>query len=194
MLHEQRGFTLMEIIVSTTIFAGTLTLMFSLFSYTLKINRRGDALRQATQGMRNFSEFLVKEIRNGKIDYAVGSIAQVGPCPDGTAYTTPSSTVLGLTSLDGERECIFWDSVAKALKVQKETTLAYSLNPTSFTVEDLKFFVRPTTDPYTGAPPPRFQPMVTIEAIFKTQPYSGEPAVIIPYQTTVSSDVYDIPQ
>src|SRR6185503_8666065 len=136
MLHEQRGFTLMEIIVSTTIFAGTLTLMFSLFSYTLKINRRGDALRQATQGMRNFSEFLVKEIRNGKIDYAVGSIAQVGPCPDGTAYTTPSSTVLGLTSLDGERECIFWDSVAKALKVQKETTLAYSLNPTSFTVED----------------------------------------------------------
>jgi len=38
------------------------------------------------------------------------------------------------------------------------------------------------------------QPFVTLAVIFKTQPYAGEPAVSIPYQTTVSSDLYDIPQ
>lgn len=183
---------MMEIIVATTIFAGTLTLMFAMFNYTLKISRRGDALRQATQGMRNFTEFIVKEIRNGKIDYAAGSLVAIGSCPDGVYSET--STSLGLTAIDGERQCIYWNSTTKALMVQKETTAAYSLNPQFFTVEDVKFFIRPLTDPYTGAPLPRTQPFVTLAITFRTQPYAGEAAITIPYQTTVSTDVYDIPQ
>lgn len=65
------GFTLMEIIVATTIFAFVTTALLSMFNYTLKINRRSEALKQATQGMRNFVEYLVKEIRNGEIDYGI---------------------------------------------------------------------------------------------------------------------------
>lgn len=72
--HRQNtssGFTLMEIIVATTIFAFVTVALLSMFNYTLKINRRSEALRQATQGMRNFVEYLVKEIRNGEIDYGI---------------------------------------------------------------------------------------------------------------------------
>ena len=65
------GFTLIEIIVATTIFAFVTVALLSMFNYTLKINRRSEALRQATQGMRNFVEYLVKEVRNGEIDYGI---------------------------------------------------------------------------------------------------------------------------
>jgi prepilin-type N-terminal cleavage/methylation domain-containing protein len=193
-LEPEQGFTLMEIIVATTIFAGTLTLMFSLFTYTLKINRKGEAFRQATQGMRNFTEFLTKEIRNGKIDFASGSEVPIGPCPD-DSYGS-QSTSLGLVSISGERQCIYWDNSAgvRALMIQKSNTEAYTLNPAYFTVEEVKFFVRPTTDPYSGTPPPRFQPLVTMVILFQVRLSPNETAVTIPYQTTISSDAYDVPQ
>jgi prepilin-type N-terminal cleavage/methylation domain-containing protein len=74
-LQAQQGFTLMEIVVSTTIFAVVLTMTLAIFNYALKINRRTEALRQTTQGMRNFTEFLVKEIRNGKIEYSATPVS-----------------------------------------------------------------------------------------------------------------------
>ena len=59
------GFTLMEIVVATTLFAIVFSSLLGLFNYILKINRKSEALRQASQGARDFVEYLVKEIRNG---------------------------------------------------------------------------------------------------------------------------------
>ena len=70
---KRHGFTLMEILVATTIFATVVASMMALFNYTLKINRRSEALRQATQGMRNFVEFIAKEVRNGQIYYFISN-------------------------------------------------------------------------------------------------------------------------
>ena len=129
------GFTLMEIVVSTTIFAFVSVAMMALFNYTLKINRRSEALRQATQGMRNFVEYLVKEIRNGEIDYAIvnGNTVASGVWPanycgfgitppvisqqctanpsDGTCFSSlypARSNKLAFINSDGERKCIFY--------------------------------------------------------------------------------------
>jgi type II secretory pathway pseudopilin PulG len=124
------GFTLMEIVVATTIFAFVLTSMMALFNYTLKINRRTEALRQATQGMRNFVEFLVKEIRNGQIDYSVSfddhdtAVDPILPCPrpqNDSVSGVPTSgnnsysqlrddgrdNRLGIYNERGERECFY---------------------------------------------------------------------------------------
>ena len=68
---NQTGFTLMEIVVATTIFAVVTVALLSLFNYILKINRRSQALTQAADGMRNFVEFLTKQIQNGQIDYYI---------------------------------------------------------------------------------------------------------------------------
>jgi prepilin-type N-terminal cleavage/methylation domain-containing protein len=67
------GFTLMEIMVATVIFALVAVSLLSLFNFVLKINRRGEALRQAAQDSQNFVEYLVKEIRNGQVDYFVSN-------------------------------------------------------------------------------------------------------------------------
>ncbi|MCL5774789.1 MAG: hypothetical protein M1333_01090 [Patescibacteria group bacterium] len=129
------GFTLMEIVVSTTIFAFVSVAMMAMFNYTLKINRRSEALRQATQGMRNFVEYLVKEIRNGEIDYGIvnGNTIASGVWPanycgfgvtppitsqqctanpsDGTCFSSlypARSNKLAFINNDGERKCIFY--------------------------------------------------------------------------------------
>ncbi len=121
----------MEIIVSVSIFVVVSMAMLALFNYVLQINRRADALRQATQGMRNLTEFLVKEVRNGKVDYGVSSGKIVGAGPGTWPCPSPSGAVggdnsnsgpniygrvdpslgfdntLAIVTTQGERECIF---------------------------------------------------------------------------------------
>lgn len=117
------GFTLMEIVVATTIFAIAVTSLLSLFNYVLKINRRSQALAQASEGMRNFIEFLAKEIQNGQIDYDIAGgqtyTTSISPCSaPGTANTSigagAASTYstqenkIGIINTDGLQECIFY--------------------------------------------------------------------------------------
>src|SRR6266481_4238311 len=91
-IKNKRGFTLMEIMVASTIFVILSGSLLALFNYVLKINRRSEALRQASQGARSFVEFLVKEVRNGQMDYYItnssydSTISGSSPCqPPGTA-------------------------------------------------------------------------------------------------------------
>ena len=98
--------------------------MLSLFDYTLKINRRTEALRQASQGMRNFVEYLVKEIRNGQIDYYISDgqtyTGNLSPCQphgyvagnsvgsgDRVTYSAQSNW-LGIINTDGVQECFYY--------------------------------------------------------------------------------------
>lgn len=116
---KEVGFTIMEIVVATTIFAIVMVTLLSLFSYTLKINRRTEALRQATQGLRNFVEFIVKEVRNGHLDYYVVNgttnsedISPDSPCKHpaaagGNTYN-PKENKLGIITDDGVQECIYF--------------------------------------------------------------------------------------
>ncbi len=117
--NNNHGFTLMEIVVSTTIFVVVFMALLSLFNYTLKINRRSEALRQATQGMRSFAENLVKEIRGGQLDYYVINGTQTVPAISATSPCRPPTSVgentyanvsnwLGIINTDGVQECIYY--------------------------------------------------------------------------------------
>lgn len=221
----------MEIVVATTIFAFVAVAMMALFNYTLKINRRADALRQATQGMRNLTEFLVKEVRNGKIDYSVSS-GKVVASPSGWRCPLPSVPVgqdnrndggniygqgnptlgadnaLGIVTTEGDRECIYLVQVDQSgvesydpaqftgqkLKLNKNGRVE-DLTPPNVFIEYAMFAVRPLKDPYTTLPAgssPKVQPLVTINLKFSAHLPTGE-VVPIYYQTTVSSDKYDVP-
>lgn len=114
------GFTLMEIMVASAIFAVVVSALMVIFNYTLKINRRTESVRQASQGMRNFIEFLVKEVRNGQIDFGVVSgqtlnsnaFYSTGPCKPpatgvgGDTYL-PQSNRLAVVTLEGDYECFY---------------------------------------------------------------------------------------
>jgi prepilin-type N-terminal cleavage/methylation domain-containing protein len=212
----QKGFTLIEIVVSTTIFVIVTTAMMSLFNYTLKINRRAEALRQATQGVRNFTEYIVKTVRNGQIDFSVNNAtvqSPISPCPkpiplagqahDGSNTYLSKENRLGLITPEGERLCLYLgDSLGNAVTsgfvgetlVIEKTGFKQVLNPPYFKVENLMFLIRPQEDPYyTGAGGlVRVQPFVTVIMKVIAQLPTGETQPIY-YQTTISSDQYDIP-
>ena len=116
--QNSAGFTLMELVVSATIFALVSVSLLSLFNYTLQINRRSEALRQVTQGMRSFVETLVKEVRNGQVDYLVVNgttpyASSIGPCappilnPALTPTYASSENRLGIINSEGKEECIY---------------------------------------------------------------------------------------
>jgi prepilin-type N-terminal cleavage/methylation domain-containing protein len=230
---KQPGFTLMEIIVATTIFAIVTVAMLGLFNYVLKINRRSQALAQASEGMRNFVEFLVKEVQNGQVDYYVANgstlepaFSVTSPCgpPSGGLGTDTYSereNKLGIINTDNLQECFYYgkadgsyvDTIGavpstfsaagggSTLVLQENgvaTTTPQILNPPNFRIDALMFLVRPLCDPYTanctdyGNSYAKIEPRVTIVIKFITSLPTGE-QVPIYYQTTVSSNKYDIP-
>ncbi len=106
--HNPSGFTIIEILVATTLFAFTAVALTTLFNYTLRINRKAEALRQATQATRDVVELIAKEIRNGQIDYGVlnGQTIQTqnGQCPFPTTAnfgTLPISNPQDVSAMDG---------------------------------------------------------------------------------------------
>ena len=139
------GFTLMEIMVATVIFVIVTVALLSLFNYVLKINRRSDALRQASQDTRDFVEFLVKEVRNGQIDYYVNNgqtygnyinndIPQApcrppaqGPVGSSPTYQTESNW-LGIKNTDNVQECFYLANPDGTYvnSVGQHTTLTFS--------------------------------------------------------------------
>jgi prepilin-type N-terminal cleavage/methylation domain-containing protein len=198
--HTSRGFTLIEILVSTTIFATVLTMMLVLFNYTLKIDRKTETLRQATQGARNFTEFLVKEIRNGRIDYGPppAGLPPVAPCTGVYNNGPTGDTALGIVNVSDEQECIYLSGNNLMITKQVGTTSypAQRLNPVGVNIVSAKFYVRPAgngVNPYNTTSPPRIQPFVTMLIEFQVQLSPNDAAVTIPYQTSVSTDLYDVP-
>lgn len=210
---DRKGFTLVEVMVSITIFAGVVTLMLSLFTYTLRLYRRVEAQRQVAQSVRTTMEFLTKEIRNGQVDYGiVGGVVRDNPvdthCPipatlsDDTYHL--ADTYLGLINIEGDRECLYWEHDPDPAKqddpgnnnlfLKKQTVAtAAQLNPPNVKIKDLRFYVRPLHDPYTATPNlAEYQPLVTIIAQVSVSLSSGEVRTIS-YQTSVSTYAYDIP-
>lgn len=191
-LPTQSGFTLMEIVVSTAIFASTVTLMLGLFNSALKINRRVESLRQVAQGTRNFTETLTREIRNGRVDYS-----GAGFC-NSFNYGSSNNQGLAIVNHAGEKLCFYLDTTTSELMVSKSvngSTVTESINPQNFRINTstFEFVVRPTDNPDTGsAPYIGIQPQVTIFAQFQVQLSTNE-LITLPYQTTISTDVYDIP-
>jgi type II secretory pathway pseudopilin PulG len=217
------AFTIMEILVATTLFAFTSVALTTLFNYTLKINRRAEALRQATQGTLDFVGLLAKEVRNGQIDYGLtdpGGTSEapnsVCPQPSGSgasSYTVPDNR-LGIVDTNGNRWCFYLSSDSQGdyvgqqiyagktvalVKIDNGTAQSMQiLNPPNETISYLAFFIQPICDPYVanctdyGSAAPKIQPVVTMLATFTIKLPTGE-TVSIPYQTTISTDRYDVP-
>ena len=229
---SQAGFTIMEIVVATTVFAIVSVALLGLFNNVLKINRRSEALRQSAQGIRDFMEFLVKEVRNGQINYFVSNgtpTASLGPCAApasavANTYASPDNK-LSVINTENIAECFYLaygaggagsvNSYVGAGVFSKNTNVAspnynptpvlaiqkygvstiYAINPPNMIIDDLAFNVRPLRDPYSkdaSNPYPEVQPFVTILIKARVLLPTGEQVPIV-YQTTVSSNKYDIP-
>lgn len=202
-IKTQAGFTLVEVIVATAIFVVVVSAMLSLFDYTLKVNRRVQALREVAQGTRTFAETLTREVRNGEIDYSSWTTeCDIENYNESTALAFRKS--LALTSRTGEKLCFYFDTngtpedVDDSFKLKKRTlngditATVFGSNRFRIVPSTFRFFVVPSENPKV-APYPGIQPYVTIAAQFELDLNESTGNTLINYQTTISTDVYDIP-
>jgi type II secretory pathway pseudopilin PulG len=191
--NSQSGFTLVEIIVSTAIFIMVVSAMLSLFNYTLRINRRVQALREVTQTSRVLTETLTKEIRNGRIDYSSWTTECAA-----SNYTSSTNQSLSILTKAGDKLCFYVETASGNFFLKKQaptaTTTSRLFESTNFTIipSTFRIYVRPTINPNPSSPPyPEQQPFVTIVAQFQLTGQDNTPT-ITNYQTSISTDVYDI--
>ena len=67
---RSRGFTLIEAIVATSVFAFIVSSILGVYIATFQLDRKSRAHRAVAQNARFISEFIGKEVRNGTIDYS----------------------------------------------------------------------------------------------------------------------------
>jgi prepilin-type N-terminal cleavage/methylation domain-containing protein len=194
--HPERGYTLIEMVVTVGIFSLAFTAIAAIFiGYTTAQSRASVAQRLLNEG-NYILEAITREIRINSIDYAC----------EGWNPATDVDT-LCLKAVDGQvtrfefsADDVNSQSDASDVQVCKD----YGENPCglgSWTtmkpdfmkVERLSFYTFPTVDPATAVSPadPRpaaWQPMVTI--VLRVSAGSGRARQVYDLQTAASSRVY----
>lgn len=198
--QKEKGFTLIEALVSTFLFAIVMVSAVGIYLSTVQLTRRADSNRLAVQTSRYMEEFISKEVRNGQIDYNGPRNAVCGSFPtNGVNYD------LAIVNVDGDHECFYLgDNLGNAsssgtdLWVIKNNLSAVKLNPANISFPLFKVYVSPVTNPYCNNPPActnigsNVQPRITI--LSSVQSFPNQPqSTTIPLQFTISTTVYDIP-
>jgi type II secretory pathway pseudopilin PulG len=159
--HLTKGFTLIEAIVATALFAMVVSAIIGVYLSTIQLDRKVRAQRLVNQNARFIIDFLGKEIRNGTIDYSAftptDNCSVAGACID-----------LHIKNQANEAEH-FYASHSNCsssnpcdLVLVKNGGTATNLNPAAVKVTKLKFFVQPLGDPFTTARTYNTQPHVTV--------------------------------
>jgi prepilin-type N-terminal cleavage/methylation domain-containing protein len=147
-LQPQRGFTLIESVVATGIFAFVIVATMGVYLSTIQLDRKSRAQRAVAQNGRFIMEYLAKEVRNGSINYA--------SYPGGLASGTND---LYLENQSNVIEHLFLNGTNMVLNKDGSDT---NLNSSSVQVTKLKFYIQPIGDPLTTAKNYNEQPRVTI--------------------------------
>lgn len=143
---KQQGFTLIEAVVSTAVFAFVVSSILGVYMSTVQLDRKTRAERAVAQNARFIMEYLAKEVRNGSIRYA----GYAGGVADGTLKITNQANQNISFYLSGTD-----------LKIDKAGAIS-NLNSDSVKVNSLSFRVAPTQNPYTPAKTFNEQPRVTV--------------------------------
>lgn len=192
-----RGFTLIEILVSTAIFTIVIGALTSAFFYISTLQRRTNAIRAANDNVRYISDFLSKEIRNGSL--VPNTTTNISPCASYNSNNVQSNNWLQVINVNGDQECFFLgtaivgfippslSATGPELWVVKQpagsvTPLSpQNLNLGYTEVTNLSFIL----ENYNFASGPYLQPFVTIEGTVVSNK-DPQNIVTVPFETSIS--------
>lgn len=171
-IHE-KGFTLIEAIVATAVFAFVIVSVMGVFIATISLDAKTRAQRAVTQNARFIMEYLAKEVRNGTIYYS----GYPGGTADSTLYVINQSDEIEHFYLSGTD-----------LKLDKGSST--NLNTATVRVTKLSFLVYPPENPLTSAKTYDVQPSVTVilELSSNYGNKAGETSIINLQSTFTSRD------
>ena len=178
MLSDQKGFTLIEAVVATAVFAFVISSVIATYIGVLKIDRKTRSQRAVYDNGRFIMEFLAKEIRNGTINYTSYSGGSI-PATDPDLYVKNQNNELERMYKNGDN------------LILAKNNSSTNLNSNGVKITNLSFYIMPLVDPYTTAKNANLQPSVTIK-LELTSNYgsSATDLVKLNLQSTFSTRVY----
>lgn len=136
-ISTNRGFTLIEAVVATTVFAVAMTSMVGVYVSVQRLNSQSSSLQALQQNARFINEDLTKTINNGQIDYArYGSVPQ------------PFATDLYLRDKDQVQIRIYRSG--NDLMVDKAGVGTAWLTGREVRVLNFQVYIWPATNPFPG--------------------------------------------
>lgn len=147
-MKSQKGFTLIEAVVSSAVFAFVVVSMLGVYTSTLRLDSRTRADRAVQENTRFIMEYLARLIRNGSVNYA--------SYPGGNANNT--ATNLWVLNQANELEHIYLEGTD--LKLEKSAIT--NLNSSGVKVTGLQFLASPSLNPLTSAKLANRQPSITV--------------------------------
>ena len=207
---NQRGFTLVELLISVSIFAMTVFLISGIYIAFSKVQAKAKASQTLLNNAQYTLEIMAREIRNSEIyDYDPnnsGGMCGGVSCCEYFIGANYESCIL-LKKEDGQLFAFVADLSANERKLfyvvppgNSYTEFPWETDYSAFTkllgpelnevlVQDLDFYILPSTSPFESGGP-NVQPRVTID--LKASYYTDQAIAQVSYllQTTVSSRIY----
>ncbi len=193
---QQKGFTLLEMLVVSAIFIMALTAMVSIFVQTSRAQKTLASSEKLQADTRYIVELMAREVRNNRIDYNFY---------DGAAKKNLSDqpvNYLALMDSDNKQIIFYYDDSESSKKIKIcryiddeincNNERYYNVTPDDISVTSMKFFITPATDPFVVYDVDRFdkQPLVTIALTTQSLTGSIDGPDWIRYQTAVSPRYY----
>ena len=190
-IHNSKGFTLIEMLVSLALFSVTVTIATDLFFSFQRVSRKTEALDHLATSARTALELIGREVRDGTVAYAryAGAIAE------------PQTDLYLLNSAQSETHfsyspCASEEGAVPCLTIARDGGNAEKLTGTDIAVRDAAFYIAPSLDPLrfnagNGAYASNQHPRVTI-FLSLDNGLSTNDSNYTRYdaQTTISSRIY----
>lgn len=171
------GFTLIEAVVSVSVFALAVTSMVGVYTAVQKLNQQSAALQVLQQNGRFITEDITKIIRNGQIDYARYPSATVPQPSTGDLYVIDRNGVRVRIYRSGNDLIIDKAGIGSTVFTGREVR-----------VLTFQAYIWPSQDPYAGGSVSE-QPTVTMFLDLESN-INQRDKVRIPFQITVSTRQY----
>lgn len=189
-MTNRRGFTLVEMLVSMTIFMVFVGILINSYSTIIKAQKEANDYRAMYTEARAVFDTLIAELREGMVDY--------GRNEDSGGVLSGTQNNFYLVSKDGtKKQVILDDGTLNVLRFACDGTTTLKtvpLNSKNVAVKIFNVKIYPFADPYAplnvGENQHQFQPFVTIFASFEKEKVTGEPYKV-DFQTTISSRIYN---
>jgi prepilin-type N-terminal cleavage/methylation domain-containing protein len=189
---EQKGFTLLEMLVVSAIFVMALTSMVSIFVQTNRAQKSLANSEKLQADTRYVVELVTREVRNNRIDYDFY---------DGSSGKDLDDQPVNYLALrDGDDEQIIFHYDNNNMKICRDISVAincandnyFDITPDDISVISMKFLISPNINPFSvyAAGRPDLQPLITLALTTQSLTGSADGPDWIRYQTAISSRYY----
>lgn len=190
----RKGVTLMELLVVLGVFSITVTMASAIFLQSNAVQRRVILMNAAQADLRFSLEAMVREVRQGGVDYAFYERDGGVELPtDRLAVTNPFGQLEEFFMTDDPTVCP--EGVPRCLAVSIDGAAGEPMTSRSLIVDRVLFYVTPNVDPFTrdvdsGLYLSDIHPSVTMIISGRTNGVKAEDVVPVQAQTTVSTRTY----